>query len=92
MRVITYDASQYVPEAFEETNSHFEEALERGDYPKGIGLICVYPTGLGGVTIVVAGSNLPEGSTQSIFNDVERLLESHPRASRIERKNALDQQ
>jgi hypothetical protein len=40
---VTYDASQYAPQAFEETNHHFREAVDRGDYPKGIALICAYP-------------------------------------------------
>lgn len=89
---VTYDASQYAPEAFEETNCHFQEAVERGDYPKGIVLICGYPSGLGGDTIVVAGSHIPEVTSEAIFEAVRKSLDEYPRIARFELEESPDQE
>ena len=89
---VTYDVSQYAPEAFEETNRHFQEAIERGDYAPGISLICVYPSGLGGDTIVVAGSNISDETSKAIFEAVGKSLDRYPRILRVELENILNQE
>lgn len=89
---VTYDASQYTPEAFEETNRHFQEAIERGDYAPGISLICVYPSGLGGDTIVVAGSNISDETSKAIFEAVGKSLDQYPRILRVELEKTLNQE
>ena len=87
---VTYDASQYTPQAFEETNRHFQEACDRGDYPAGIHLICIYPTGIGSVTIVVAGSDVPETTSNAIFGEVKKALDKFPRIAQSQPENLAD--
>jgi hypothetical protein len=89
MDTTTYDASQYAPEAFEETNQHFRKAIEHGDYPKEISLICAYPTGLGASTIVVAGNNLPHDVCEAIFEEVKKSLHRYPRIPRFDLDEVL---